>query len=324
MLLDIIGVSAADSTGKISYFPVLIGNDIPEASKKLIVSKMDQLLTQNGCGSMNRADRFIMLAKCNVLQKDVAPTTPPRINQKIEVTFILGDAVENKTYSSATIELTGIGINENKAWQTAINGIKPANSTFKQMFENAFQKIESFYSESCESIISNAKTLASTGKYDEAIANLMAVPDICHDCYEKAMNAASEIYQNKIDNDGASLLAKAKNAWATSSDENGADRAMTFLNEIPVNSSSFADAETLANTISNKLSSDKERKWQFKLQQYNDEKAFRDRKYEDEKEYRTREQENSHARSMATIAAARSVAEKWAENQPETKVYYNW
>ena len=312
-LLNISGVSATDFNGKISYFPVVVGNDIPETSKNLIVSKMDQLLTQNGCGSMNRADRFIILAKCNVLQKDVAPTTPPRINQKIEVTFILGDAVENKTYSSATIELTGIGINENKAWQTVINGIKPANSTFKQMFENAFQKIESFYSESCESIISNAKTLASTGKYDEAIANLMAVPDICHDCYEKAINTVCEIYQNKIDSDGAALLAKAKNAWAASADENGADLAMTYLNEIPVTSAAFPDAEVLANVISKKMSSEKERKWKLKMQEYQDEKAFRER-----------EQANSHARSMSTIAAARSVAEKWAETQPETKVYLNW
>ncbi|MDE6460233.1 MAG: hypothetical protein K2K52_05290 [Paramuribaculum sp.] len=312
-LLNILGVSATDFTGKISYFPVVTGNDIPDASKKLIVSKMEQLLIQNGCGSMNRADRFIMLAKCNVIQKDVAPTTPPRINQKIEVTFILGDAVENKTYSSATIELSGMGINETKAWQTAINGIKPANPTFKQMFEDASDKIAAFYSSNCNKIISQAKTLASTGKYDEAIASLMSVPDICNDCYEKAMTAVSEIYQCKIDNEGKTLLAKAKNAWATSSDEKGADLAMTFLNEIPVTSSSFADAETLANIISNKLSSEKERKWQFKLQQYND-----------EKEFRSREQENSHARSMVTLAAARSVAEKWAENQPETKVYLNW
>ena len=313
ILLNILGVSATGSTGKISYFPVVKGNNLPEASRKLIVSKMEQILTQNGYGSMNCADRFVMLAKCNVLQKDVAPTTPPRINQKIEVTFILGDAVENKTYASATVELSGMGINETKAWQTAINGIKPANSTFKQMFEEATQKIESFYSENCESIISKAKTLAATGKSDEAIANLLAVPDICHECYEKAMTATTEIYQNKIDSEGATLLAKAKNAWAASPDEYGADSAMSYLNEIPFSSASFAKAGILANSISKKLSSEKEREWQFKLRQYND-----------EKEFRSREQADSHARSMAAIAAARSVAEKWAENQPETKVYLNW
>ena len=88
---------------------------------------------------------------------------------------------------------------------------------------------------------------------------------------------------------------------------------MTYLNEIPVSSSSFADAEKLAEEIAKKISYDKEREWQLKLKQYND-----------ELEFRKREQANSHRQTMESIAAARSVAEKWAENQPETKVYYNW
>ncbi|MDE5567395.1 MAG: hypothetical protein K2J12_03030 [Muribaculaceae bacterium] len=306
-------VKASDTSAKLSYFPVVTGNDIPSASKKLIISKMEQILTQNGYGSLNCTDRFVMLAKCNILQKDIAPTTPPRISQKIEVTFILGDAVENKIYSSTTIELSGIGINETKAWQTAISGIKPANQAYKQMFNEASQKIEYFYSENCESIISQAKTLASTGKSNEAIASLIGVPDICHDCYEKAMVAATEIYQNQIDNEGAALLAKAKNAWSTSPDENGANLALNYLNEISVNSSSFANAESFAETISEKVSSDREREWQLRLRQYKDEKEFRER-----------EQVNSNDATMAAIAAARSVAEKWAENQSETKVYLNW
>ena len=303
----------ADDNGKISFYPAVMGNEIPKASSQFLKSRMEQALTNNGLGSMNRADRFVMLAKCNILEKDVAPTTPPRINQKVEVTFILGDAVENKTYASTTFELSGIGINETKAWQTALTGIKPSNPLFKQLFEEASEKIEAYYAGNCESIIAKAQTLASTGKSDEAIATLMNVPDICSDCYEKAMTAVSEIYQNKINGEGAALLAKAKNAWSSSSDEKGANLAMSYLNEIPVTSASFPDAEVLAATISKKLSSDKEREWQLKLQKYND-----------DKEFRTREQANSHARSMATIAAARSVAEKWAENQPETKVYYNW
>ena len=312
MLLGFAGANA-ESSGKISYYPVVIGTDIPVASKKLITSKMEQILTQNGFGSNNRADRFVMLAKCSVLQKDVAPTTPPRISQRIEVTFILGDAIENKTYASLSIELSGIGTNETKAWQTAINGLKSTNPAFIQMFDDASEKIDSYYVENCESIIVRARTLASTGKCDEAIANLLSVPDICHDCYEKALATVSEIYQREIDNEGVSLLAKAKNAWAASPDENGAELAMSYLNEIPVSSASFAEAGILANRISKKLSSEKEREWQLKLRQYND-----------EKEFRSREQADSHARSMAAIAAARSVAEKWAQNQSETKVYLNW
>ncbi|MDE6553888.1 MAG: hypothetical protein K2K98_13165 [Muribaculaceae bacterium] len=303
----------AENSGQIAYYPVVIGEGVPEASKKLLVSKMEQAMLQYGLGSMDHADRFVMLAKCNVLQKDVAPTTPPRISQKVEVTFIIGDVIENKTFASESMNLSGIGINETKAWQTAINGIKSSNPIFSTIFEHAYDKISMYYLENCTNIIDNARTLALTGNYDGAIATLMATPEICYECYEKAMKAAVEIYQDKIDKEGTELLSKAKHAWAVSQDEKGADQAIAYLNEISVSSSSFADAEKLAALITEKVSSDKEREWQLKLQQY-----------KDELEFRKKEQADSHRQSMASIAAARSVAEKWAENQPETKVYYNW
>lgn len=303
----------AENSGQMLYYPVVIGDGMPEASKKLLVSKMEQALMQYGYGSKDRADRFVMLAKCNVLQKDIAPITPPRISQKAEVTFVIGDVIENKTYASASVNVSGIGINETKAWQTAINSIKPSNPIFSKIFEEAYDKINMYYLENCTSIIDKARSLASTGRNDEAIAMLMSTPEICYECYEKAIKAAEVIYQEKIDNEGLALLSKAKHSWVASKDEKGAEQAIAFLNEIPIASSSFPEAEKLAKEIDSKISNDKEREWQLKLQQY-----------DDEKEFRKQEQANTHRRSMAAIAAARSVAEKWAENQLETKIYYNW
>ena len=75
---------------------------------------MEQAISKNGFGSNTRADRFVMFAKCNIIEKDVAPTTPPRIMQTVEVTFIIGDVIENTTYASASFELKGIGTNETK------------------------------------------------------------------------------------------------------------------------------------------------------------------------------------------------------------------
>ncbi len=303
----------AENSSHISYYPVVIGKDIPEASKQLLVAKMEQTLMQYGLGSMNRADRFVMLAKCNVLQKDIAPTTPPRISQKVEVTFIIGDVIENKTYASTSIELSGIGVNETKAWQTALNGIKPSNPIFNRLFEDAYKKISNFYTENCINIIDRAKALDSIGKCEEAISLLMSTPQICYECYEKAMKEVEEIYQRKIDREGLALLTQAKHVWSVSPDEKGAEEAISYLKEIAVDSSSFIEAESFVQSIGDKLSTDKEREWQFKLKQYND-----------ELELRKKEQANAHSLSLASIAAARRVAEKWAENQPETKVYYYW
>lgn len=306
-------VVCAQTDGTISYYPVVVGKEIPVQAKQSLAAKMEQALTLNGFGSGSRADRFVMLAKCNVLEKDVAPTTPPRITQTVEVTFILGDVTENKTYASASFELKGIGTNETKAWQTAFNGLKSGNPRFKTMFEEARGKIDSYYSANCKKIIAEAQTLASTGEYDRAIHLLMSVPDVCADCRNEALAEATAIYQQKIDAEGATLLAKAKNTWAASQDTEGAEAAMSYLCAVAPTSASFGAAEELAVAIGDKVSSEKAREWKQRLKEYND-----------EKEFRRREQDNLHARSMATIVACRSVAEKWAENQPQNTIYLNW
>ncbi|MDE6397663.1 MAG: hypothetical protein K2K84_10370, partial [Muribaculaceae bacterium] len=115
----------AQSDGQIFYYPVVANDQIPEKAKQSLTTKMDQILTQNGFGASTKMDRFVMLAKCNVLEKDIAPTTPPRISQKIEVTFILGDILDNHIFSSISFELKGLGTNETKAWQTAFNNLRP-------------------------------------------------------------------------------------------------------------------------------------------------------------------------------------------------------
>lgn len=303
----------ADSNGKISYFPIISGNGIPAQARESLTAKMEQAISQNGFGASSHIERFLMLAKCNVLEKDVASTTPPRITQTIEVTFILGDVIDNKTYVSASFELKGIGTNETKAWQTAFNGLKSWNPRFKTMFEEARGKIESYYSANFKRLIAEAQTLASTGEYDRAIHLLMSVPDVCADCRNEALAEATVLYQQKIDAEGAALLAKARNTWAMSQDTDGAEAAMAYLCAVAPTSAYFGAAEELVAAIDDKVSSDKAHEWKQRLKEYND-----------DKEVRRREQSNRHARSMAIIAACRSVAEKWAEKQPQTKIDLNW
>ena len=306
-------LQAETTEGKISFYPVVVSNEIPESVKASLTAKMEQSITQNGYGTKDRADRFVMLAKCNVVEKDVVPTTPARITQTIDITFILGDVVENKTYASTEFTLKGIGTNETKAWQTAINGFKPTAKQMSEMFNTAFDKIESYYTANCQNIINNAYALAARGEYDRAISSLMSIPDIITDCHNKAQTEASAIYQQKINAEGEELLKKAQNAWAASPNNGGAEIALSYINSISPLSESFVAAEGLVKVIGDKISSDKEREWQQRVKQYND-----------EMELRKGEQSNAQARSLATIAACRSVAEKWAENQPQTKIYLSW
>lgn len=304
-----------NSYGRVSFFSVVNNQSgfMPSAAVSALENKLQQMVTANGYGSATRGRRFVIVAKPSVVTKDVAPTTPSRINQTVEITFIVGDVVENKAYASCSLTLTGIGINETKAWNTAIAKIKPANAEVKAMLTEAYDKISAFYSANCNSILTKAETYAGLCSFDEAIALLMDVPDICTECFIKAQQKAAEIYQRKIDAEGTSLLSKAKSEWSASPDTNSAQKALVYLSQIDPNSASFAAKETFEQQISKKLTADERRKWEENRRRYNEELKLRQKA-----------QQNSHQRKIATIAACRSVAEKWAENQPQTKVYLNW
>lgn len=301
--------------GRVAFFLVVNNQSgiIPQTAVSALENKMQQIVTADGFGCSVRADRFVIVAKPSVRTKDIAPTTPPRINQTVEITFVVGDVVENKTYASCSLTLTGIGINETKAWNTAIAEIKPANAEIKKMLTDAYDKIGAYYLANCNMIMAKAETDAGMGNYDGAIASLVAVLDVCTECFAKAQQKAMEIYQRKIDADGATLLSKAKSEWAALPDSNGAKKTFAYLSQIDPASVSFVYKEEFEQQILAKLSADEQRKWEEKRTRYNEELKLRQK-----------EQQNSHERNMATIAACRSVAEKWAQNQPQTEVYLNW
>ncbi len=315
-LILAIGCAAQQNRdGKLSFFSVVNNQSgtMPHAAISALESKMQQMITADGYGSATRCDRFVIVARPSIVTKDIVPTMPPRINQTVEITFIVGDVVENKTYASYSMTLTGIGINETKAWSATIAKIKPTNAEIQEMLADAYAKIEAYYSTNCNTIITRAETDAALGNYDAAIASLIAVPDICSECFAKAQQKVAEIYQQKIDSEGEILLSKAKSEWAAQSDSEGAKKALAYLSEIAPNSASFAPKDSFEHQIVAKLSADEQLTWEENRRRYNEDLKLCQK-----------EQQNSHKRQMATIAACRSVAEKWAENQPQTKVYLNW
>jgi hypothetical protein len=102
-------------------------SDISAEAGKQLERKMTQLLTANGISSLDKNNRFVFTAKVDLTSKDIVATTPQRISEKLDLTLLVGDVVENKVFETITIPLIGIGINENKAFIAAIN--QQINST---------------------------------------------------------------------------------------------------------------------------------------------------------------------------------------------------
>ena len=82
--------------------------NVPEEARAALETKMQQVATQHGLASNGLTDRFVMTAKVNVTSKDVAPTTPVKISQKMEVTLFIGDVIDNNVYESVVLSVAGI------------------------------------------------------------------------------------------------------------------------------------------------------------------------------------------------------------------------
>lgn len=253
--------------------------EIPQEAGKQLERKMVQLLTANGISSIDNNNRFVITAKADVTSKDIIASTPQRVSEKIELTFLIGDIVENKVFETITLPLIGIGINENKAYIAAINQIKPQNKELVDFLVRAKEKIVNYYSVRCAQIITQARQLASNNEYDEAIYQLMQVPDIC-DCSKECQDLMIEYTMKRNNAIAAQLLNEAKARWAASPTSEGASVVADIISQIPVGTDSQSKVESLIAAINKKLRQDEKRQWDFKMKQYNDAQAKEQREYQ--------------------------------------------
>lgn len=339
-------ISAESSVGDI-YISVIQPerNEIPQEAAKQLENKMHQLITANGIADTDPNGRFVITAKSYIVTKDIVGGAPQRISQKIDFTFMIGDIIENKVFESYTFSAIGIGINENKSYINAITKMKTNNPQFTAFVEKAKEKILQYYVARCEQIILEAKQQAANHDYQQAIYQLMQVPNIC-DCAERCQNLMIEYYDAYTESTAAELLNEAKSKWASAPNADGAAMAADVIAKIPAGTKVQSELDALIAEINQKLREDEKRDWEFKMQQYNDEIArqkreyalrkekqdadiaYRDRQQTADIEYRRREQVARDQRRRLLIDACRQVGLAFAKTyQPpvyNVKNVYAW
>ena len=258
----------------VSIVPLSI-KDIPQEASNYLTSKMEQLVATNGMADYGYNGRFVLTAKVNIISKNITPTTPTRISQKLEIVFMIGDIVSNTLFDTTSLIVSGIGTNEINSSIKACQHINRKNLRLTNLFENAKKKIVAYYANNCNTFITEAQTLATMGKYDEAIHILISAPNVCNDCYNRCQEALTLIYQTKIDEEGIRLLNLAKAEWTKDASAEGASRALTYTSSINNLSACYSDVESLYETISKKLLADEKKIWDFQKKQYDDKQIFK-------------------------------------------------
>ena len=276
LLLTLAGHLFAQSQGDAAKVAIRVHQPerdfIQGQTRDALENKLLQIATQNGMAANGMGDRFVITAKGNVASKNLVTGSPSKVAEKISLTILVGDVVENKIFGSATLMLTGVGMNEAQAEMAAINTLKPQTSELAQLIANAKEQIVAYYEDNCERIIKDAYAKAARQEYDAALSDLANVPAVSTVAYNKCRDAIHDIYIQKIDSEGKALLTKAQMAWSTNPHAAGAKEAINYLQGINVLASCQPDAEKLMATIVAKLDQDEKRE----IEKH--ERAYRDAK----------------------------------------------
>lgn len=312
---------------------------VPAEAKAQLLNKLNQITTSAGMGGSQANARFVITASISIGTKDIIPGPPQMIAQNLDVTFYVGDALSKTLFSSTTLSLKGVGTNENKAFIEAFKGINPKNKALLAFLEEGKKKILDYYVSQCDFLLKNAQTMAQQQKYEEAIYQLALVPEVCQDCYFKALDMQTKIYQTMVDEDGKVKLNRAKTTWAAAQNPQGAEQAADILATINPNASCQPDVTALIKTMQAKIKADEAARWAFKLKQYEDkiaaqkeqrriaeQKSIRDDQYRENQAVRDDKfRENQAKRNLELDKInsnnAREIAVEYARNQPKTVTY---
>lgn len=267
--------------GRISIYPIQPEiENVPEAARKLLESKLGSIVTSYGIASAG-TDRFVITSQVSILERNIIPTNPVKIQQKVQITIQIGDLIERRVYSSSVITLTGIGVTDEKSFISAFSRIHPQNDDMERMVEQAKNGIINYYTDQCPAILKDAEAKANLQQYTEALTMLALVPNVCTNCYNESRDLALTIYTQQIDTEAKKILQEAKSAWALKKDYQCAYRALELLWKINPQSNYAAEAGAFAQQIDKKLRTDEaqrhaeqvakeKRDWDFRMQQYND------------------------------------------------------
>lgn len=257
--------------GRIAIFPIVPEyEDIPASALQQLQNKLGSIVSAYGMESTGGTDRFVITAKISVTEHNIIPSNPTRIQQKMDVIIQIGDVMEKKVYASHVVNVTGLGVTEDKSYISAFSRIKVRTPEMERMIDNAKQQIIAYYSDKCPEIMQQAKMLAAQQKYDDALTQLAMVPNVCSDCYIQSRELAMTIYQQQIDKECREIIQRARSAWGVKHDYDHAEIALNTIMFINPYSDCTDEADAIVKEISSTLRAQEKAQWEFKMRQYED------------------------------------------------------
>ena len=263
--------SKADDISRIAlntYIPERTAASLPNPVRNYLENKLSQIASSNGLGGSSSNPRFIITSNVNVVSKDITSSAPAMTSLALDVTLYIGDFQTRTKYASTSLSVKGVGQNESKAYIEALKQINPNSPAIRQFIDQGKTKIIEYYNANCDFLLKEAQALAAQNKYEEAIYKLMSVPDVCKDCYDKAMDAVAPVYKKYIDKTCLMRLSDARNVFHASPNFAGAENARISLSQIDPEASCYGEAKAFTDSVRTRILKTEKRDWDFMMKRY--------------------------------------------------------
>ena len=265
-------ISAADCQLLLTPWVNAEFSKIPPASQAYLETKLTQMITENGIGIGVGGGQFCLMAKCDLLSKEILGGAPIVQTQRLSITFIVADMIDGKIIASTNIEVVSSGNTDVQTYNNAIRRLNAKDRNFQDFIRNGKEKIMAFYNSNGDAIIKKAQNLAAMNSYEEALFLLVSIPE-CSPKYDQAMAACRSIYQSYIDRDCLQNLMVARTRWAAAPNEFGAEEAAEYMSAIEPASKCYGDVIALYNEMKNSVKED----WKYEFKNYDERALERER-----------------------------------------------
>ena len=203
------GVMAQDCSIPIS---VVIDNGfahVTDETASTLKTQLERLVTQSKLDVGWDNANFAVTAKFDQLDRHVQGGAPAQIVNVFGVTLYLVDIYHQKLFSSAYVEVKGVGTNDTKASMNAVRQLNRGNTKITSFLSGLKQRIINYYDSQLPIIMKEVKSKVAIKNYGEALAMLAVVPTCCNG-YDSAMKEAMKIYVLYRDTYFLARLNKAK------------------------------------------------------------------------------------------------------------------
>ncbi len=310
-----------DDIGRIAiaaYVPST--SEMNSSVARVLESKLRAAITRQGMSAVSLDNRFVITAAVNQISKDVTPTAPPMIAYNLDVDVFVADVMTQSIFGQVTFPVKGVGTNERKAYLAGIKGIKPTHADLQDMITDAKDKIIEYYNSKCDFILKEGESLAKQGKFEEAIAKFMTVPEVCKECYAKALDATEPVYLDMINKDCEMKLNQARNTWNAEQSYEAAFDAIKYIADVDPMSECFDDVQQFSIDLNDKVKElrdrDKDiedREWNFTVQVHEDGIALEKYKTDSEMEQAMAEVDAQKEVALARIEGDKEIAKSNVE-----------